>query len=84
MTLVMVTHDPHLKNMAHRCIWMRDGKISKEERIEESLRLKTLKELELKKEEKKLKKIVDHVTEVRQPHDYPVLVSSLPSFVYKK
>lgn len=27
MTLVMVTHDVHLKNFAKRIIWMRDGKV---------------------------------------------------------
>merc|ERR1712000_105754 len=33
LTLVMVTHDVHLKNFADRVIWMRDGKI---QRIEEN------------------------------------------------
>jgi ABC-type lipoprotein export system ATPase subunit len=33
MTLVMVTHDPTLKNLADRVVYMRDGKIARIEMI---------------------------------------------------
>jgi putative ABC transport system ATP-binding protein len=38
ITLVMVTHDPNLKNAAKRVIYMRDGKIDRVEDIADSVR----------------------------------------------
>ena len=38
MTLVMVTHDMGLKNLAHRVVHMRDGKVNHEETIDEAIR----------------------------------------------
>jgi len=38
ITLVMVTHDPNLKNAAKRVIYMRDGKIDRVEDIDEDTR----------------------------------------------
>jgi putative ABC transport system ATP-binding protein len=45
VTMVMTTHDVYVKNFAHRVIWMRDGKIAKEERIPAERRAKALAEL---------------------------------------
>ena len=39
MTLVMVTHDTGLKNLAHRVIHMRDGKVAHDETIDSAVRL---------------------------------------------
>lgn len=39
ITMVMVTHDPNLKRLASRVIFMRDGKIQREERISERARM---------------------------------------------
>ena len=45
MTLLMVTHDVYLKNFAHRIIFMRDGKVAREETIPEARRQAALLDL---------------------------------------
>jgi len=46
MTLIMVTHDVYLKNFADRVIYMRDGKIAKQEIIPIDIKKKTLEDLD--------------------------------------
>jgi energy-coupling factor transporter ATP-binding protein EcfA2 len=48
VTFVMVTHDVYLKNFAHRVLWLRDGRLAKEELIPESTRQAALAELRSK------------------------------------
>ncbi|KAJ3016957.1 ABC transporter AbcH.1 [Thoreauomyces humboldtii] len=47
-TFVMVTHDVHLKNFAHRVIYMRDGKIQRIEMVRSVKRKEALEDLENK------------------------------------
>lgn len=87
MTLIMVTHDIYLKNFAHRIVWMRDGKVAKEEIIPQERREAALRDLENKLTQSSLK-AQTHVhlqptasvttpkpgfqhTEIRHPKDYP-------------
>ncbi|KAJ1504207.1 ABC transporter AbcH.1 [Coelomomyces lativittatus] len=44
-TLVMVTHDIYLKNFAHRVLWLRDGKLVKEEIVSPTRRSQALQDL---------------------------------------
>ena len=46
MTLIMVTHDVYLKNFADRVIYMRDGKIAKQEIIPFEMKKKALEDLD--------------------------------------
>lgn len=74
----MVTHDVYLKNFANRVIYIRDGKVSKQESIHPETRQKAFKDLGDKITELENKKHVngqsivvqDVVTETRQPSDY--------------
>ena len=45
VTMIMVTHDPHLKSYAHRCVHMMDGRIYNDETIDPSVRERKIKEL---------------------------------------
>ncbi|KAI9179200.1 ABC transporter H member 2 [Blastocladiella emersonii ATCC 22665] len=45
MTMVMVTHDVYLKNFAHRVVYMRDGKVAREEVIAPAARARAVAEL---------------------------------------
>jgi ABC-type lipoprotein export system ATPase subunit len=80
MTLIMVTHDVHLKNVATRVIYLRDGKLSKEEIVPPSKRTAVLNDIKRKldtmKKDKKDESESGHSsklveTEFRQPSDYP-------------
>jgi putative ABC transport system ATP-binding protein len=42
VTMIMVTHDPHLRSYAHRAIHMLDGKIVRKERISDGARAQLL------------------------------------------
>ncbi|KAL7749971.1 ABC transporter H member 2 [Sorochytrium milnesiophthora] len=70
MTLLMVTHDVYLKNFAHRIIFMRDGKVAREEIIPEERRQAALADLYRKMNEARLSQARRH-TEIRSPRDYP-------------
>ena len=81
VTFVMVTHDVYLKNFAHRVIYMRDGKIAREERISHEKRQAALAQLrdeiiELNAKALGGSKTIStssttlDVTEIRQPQDY--------------
>ncbi|KAI9225090.1 P-loop containing nucleoside triphosphate hydrolase protein [Blastocladiella britannica] len=48
MTMLMVTHDVYLKNLAHRVIYMRDGKVAREERVPADVRARAIAEVRTK------------------------------------
>jgi len=86
MTLIMVTHDVHLKNFAKRIIWMRDGKILRTESVDQRKRLEAFKELEeedvedVSNNEKKVVLTSDWSrTEIRRSSDYKIFQFKPPS-----
>ncbi|KAI9193674.1 putative ABC transporter [Polychytrium aggregatum] len=83
MTLVMVTHDPNLKNFGHRIVYMVDGKVHRIEHIPEARRQEKIKELMafqrgLDQPAEKMPSLEPQapespkkkIFEVRQPRDY--------------
>jgi len=46
ITIVMVTHDPNMKNYAHRALYMRDGKVSHIEETESTRRSEAIAQLQ--------------------------------------
>jgi putative ABC transport system ATP-binding protein len=72
LTLVMVTHDVHLKSFADRVIWMRDGKIARIDTNSDESKRKVRDELaaELAAHRAKVAKPVSRNIEVRLPHHY--------------
>lgn len=79
--MIMVTHDLHLKNFAHRIIYMRDGRISKQEQVSNHLRAQAIQDLEKKLKTPSLDaltnvKMSESTTEIRMPQDYPTFSPS--------
>jgi len=74
ITLVMITHDVGLKNMADRVIWMRDGKILKVELVSERKKEKRRQQLRDEIEEYAIgKEIITHKwknTFLKKPEAY--------------
>ena len=72
MTLVMVTHDVSLKNLADRVVWMRDGLVAKDEQIAQEKREEAMRRLDDSIALKSLVVEKDRtvVTERRAPSDY--------------
>jgi ABC-type lipoprotein export system ATPase subunit len=72
LTLVMVTHDVHLKSFADRVIWMRDGKIARIDTNSDESKRKVRDELaaELAAHRAKVAKPVSRNIEVRMPEHY--------------
>jgi putative ABC transport system ATP-binding protein len=74
ITLVMITHDVSLKNMADRVIWMRDGKILKVEQVSQRKKEKRIRQLREEMEEYKVgKEVVTHKwknTFLKKPEAY--------------
>jgi ABC-type sulfate/molybdate transport systems ATPase subunit len=72
LTLVMVTHDVHLKNFADRVVWMRDGKISRIDVNTEEQKRAARDELaaDLAAHRAKVPKAVSRTVEIRRPEHY--------------
>jgi ABC-type lipoprotein export system ATPase subunit len=72
LTLVMVTHDVHLKNFADRVVWMRDGKISRIDVNTEAAKRAARDELaaDLAAHRAKVPKAVSRTVEIRRPEHY--------------
>ncbi|KAG4103283.1 putative ATP binding cassete transporter [Neocallimastix lanati (nom. inval.)] len=81
MTLIMVTHDVYLKNFADRVIYMRDGKIAKQEIIPIDIKKKTLEDLDNRINELSKPKNINNIssssnnvlghTIIKKQTDYP-------------
>ncbi|ELP90500.1 ABC transporter, putative [Entamoeba invadens IP1] len=73
LTLLMVTHDVSLKNLADRVVWMRDGKVGKIENMDPVKRKEALDVIDQKFELKRIvvEKDQTSITEYREPNDYP-------------
>jgi len=81
MTLIMVTHDVYLKNFADRVIYMRDGKIAKQEIIPVDIKKKTLEDLDNRINELSKPKNINNIssssnnvlghTIIKKQTDYP-------------
>jgi putative ABC transport system ATP-binding protein len=72
LTLVMVTHDVHLKNFADRVVWMRDGKISRIDVNSAEAKRTARDELaaDLAAHRAKVPKAVSRTVEIRRPEHY--------------
>jgi len=72
ITLVMVTHDVHLKMFADRVVWMRDGKIQRIETVDEDQKARVRVELAEFLESAKGNRLkeVQSTVQIRQPTDY--------------
>eukprot|EP00732_Lithocolla_globosa_P004619 Lithocolla_globosa_v1_NODE_4355_length_1455_cov_15.122857.p1 type:complete len:310 gc:universal NODE_4355_length_1455_cov_15.122857:1164-235(-) len=78
VTLIMVTHDMYLKNFASRVIWMRDGKIAKEEVVSPKKRAEAMRKLYeddplMAGPKEKAPESAWANTEVREPESYQVV-----------
>lgn len=77
----MVTHDVHLKNVATRVLYLRDGKLSREELVSASKRNNVLRSIEeklesMKRDKRGVTKSNESASgqvlcETRKPSDYP-------------
>lgn len=84
ITLIMVTHDVHMKGFSDRVVWMRDGKIVRVEKTPKEVQEERYKQLyeDLKSEDvlEKKRSPIGRRTQVRSPTDY----ETHPNYVKKE
>eukprot|EP01089_Gocevia_fonbrunei_P000164 TRINITY_DN10170_c0_g3_i1.p1 TRINITY_DN10170_c0_g3~~TRINITY_DN10170_c0_g3_i1.p1 ORF type:complete len:496 (+),score=121.10 TRINITY_DN10170_c0_g3_i1:99-1586(+) len=85
LTLVMVTHELHLKNFADRVVWMRDGKIQNVETVDKRKRKEAYKQLNEACERMEIdKKILGEEEEDDEIIEESWYTKFLPSFLVGK